>query len=277
MNLIENGSKRTNGHFSPRFWQRDSGACSCPKSRCVGRERRRWQCPGCSISSSRVPGTSSSGCRRKPGQAAPGSCRLACASQCLLAWRPYRAVPIIGSPNCSRPPARRTRRDCCMPPGPSPPARTTPSQPPGEPNDSGYCRKIRNLRVGYSHIKWQQARERARFRHFLATRHRALAVRDRSGAIRAIDDALAAAALAARPMPSMPVASSPAAIPAPAPPAPTVTYALLPGHWQLAGARYVWVPPETSLRWVEDRPFVQGRYVWRGGAWRWVPSHFGAE
>ena len=115
-------------------------------------------------------GTSSSGCRRKPGQAAPGSCRLACASQCLLAWRPYRAVPIIGSPNCSRPPARRTRRDCCMPPGPSPPARTTPSQPPGEPNDSGYCRKIRNLRFGYSHIKWQQARERALFRHFLATR-----------------------------------------------------------------------------------------------------------
>ena len=106
---------------------------------------------------------------------------------------------------------------------------------------------------------------------------RALAVRDQSGAIRAIDDALAAAALAARPMPSMPVASAPAAIPAPAPPVPTVTYALLPGHWQLAGARYVWVPPETSLRRVEDRPFVQGHYVWRGGAWTWTPSHFGAD
>jgi len=106
---------------------------------------------------------------------------------------------------------------------------------------------------------------------------RALAMHDRSGAIRAIDDALAASPLAARPMPPVPVASAPAAIPAPAPPVPAVTYALLPGHWQLDGARYVWVPPETSRRRVEDRPFVQGRYVWRGGAWTWVPSHFGAE
>lgn len=106
---------------------------------------------------------------------------------------------------------------------------------------------------------------------------RALAVHDRSGAIRAIDDALAAAAFAARPMPPVLVASAPAAIPAPAPPVPTVTYALLPGHWQLDGARDVWVPPQTSLRRVEDRPFVQGRYVWRGGAWTWVPSHFAAE
>jgi len=106
---------------------------------------------------------------------------------------------------------------------------------------------------------------------------RALTMHDRSGAIRAIDDALAASPLAARPMPPVPVASAPAAIPAPAPPVPAVTYALLPGHWQLDGARYVWVPPETSGRRVEDRPFVQGRYVWRGGAWTWVPSHFGAE
>jgi hypothetical protein len=106
---------------------------------------------------------------------------------------------------------------------------------------------------------------------------RALARRDRSGAIRAIDEALAASALAARPMAPVPVASAPAAIPAPAPPVPTVTYALLPGHWQLDGARYVWVPPDTSLRRVEDRPFVQGHYVWRGGEWTWVPRHFGAE
>lgn len=105
----------------------------------------------------------------------------------------------------------------------------------------------------------------------------ALAVGDRSGAIRAIDDALAASELAARQMPPMPVASAPAVIPAVAPPVPTETYALLPGHWRLDGARYVWVPPETSLRRVEDRPFVQGHYVWRGGAWTWVPSHFGAE
>jgi len=106
---------------------------------------------------------------------------------------------------------------------------------------------------------------------------RALAVRDRPGAIREIDDALAASAIAARPMPPVPVALSPAVIPAPAPPVPTVTYALLPGHWQLDGARYVWVPPETSLRRVEDRPFMQGRYLWRSGAWTWVPGHFGAE
>ena len=106
---------------------------------------------------------------------------------------------------------------------------------------------------------------------------RALARRDRSGAIRAIDEALVASALAARPTPPVPVASAPAATPVPAPPVPTVTYALLPGHWQLDGARYVWVPSDTSLRRVGDRPFVQGHYVWRGGEWTWVPSHFGAE
>ena len=106
---------------------------------------------------------------------------------------------------------------------------------------------------------------------------RALAVRDRPGAIRAIDDALAASALAARPVPPEPVASAPAVIPAPAPLVPTVTYALLPGHWQLDGAQYAWVPPETRLRRVEDRPFVQGGYVWRTGAWTWVPSRFGGE
>jgi len=103
----------------------------------------------------------------------------------------------------------------------------------------------------------------------------ALAVRDRPGAMHAIDDALAASALAVRPMPPVPVALSPAGVPAP--PVPTVTYALLPGHWQLAGARYVWVPAETSLRRVEDRPFLQRHYVWSGGAWTWMPSHFGAD
>lgn len=112
---------------------------------------------------------------------------------------------------------------------------------------------------------------------YIGVARRALAVRDRPGAIDAIDDALAASALAARPMPPVPVSLSAAVVPAPAPPVPTVTYTLLPGHWQLDGARYVWVPPETSLRRVEDRPFVQGHYVWRGGAWTWVPSHFGVE
>jgi hypothetical protein len=58
------------------------------------------------------------------------------------------------------------------------------------------------------------------------------------------------------------------------PQAPPVTYALLPGYWQLRGANYVWVPPETTLRRVEKRPYVQGRYVWRDDAWVWVPAHY---
>jgi hypothetical protein len=68
----------------------------------------------------------------------------------------------------------------------------------------------------------------------------ALAAHDRQGAIRAIDGALAAAALAAGvSTPSPP----PVALTQPAPDQPSVTYALLPGHWQLQGAQYVWVPP----------------------------------
>ena len=68
---------------------------------------------------------------------------------------------------------------------------------------------------------------------------RALAVHDRQGAIRAIDDALAAVTFAARlATPSPP----PVALTQPAPAQPIVTYALLPGHWQLQGAQYVWVP-----------------------------------
>ena len=63
----------------------------------------------------------------------------------------------------------------------------------------------------------------------------------------------------------------------PAPPAagpPIVTYALLPGHWQLQGAQYVWVPPETVPRPVVSGRLVQGHYVWRAGEWIWVPAHF---
>jgi len=103
-----------------------------------------------------------------------------------------------------------------------------------------------------------------------ATR-RALAAHDRQGAIRAIDDALAAVTLAARvATPSPP----PVAPTQPAPDQPIVTYALLPGHWQLQGAQYVWVPPETVPRPVAYWRFVQGRYVWRGGNWGWVPAHY---
>jgi hypothetical protein len=77
-----------------------------------------------------------------------------------------------------------------------------------------------------------------------------------------------------RPQPPAPAAPF---IAAEAPPlsTPPVTYALLPGHWQLHGWKYVWVPPETVLRRVEDRPLVLGRYVWRGGRWVWVPTHYG--
>lgn len=99
---------------------------------------------------------------------------------------------------------------------------------------------------------------------------RDLAMRDWPGAIRAIDDALAAPVLVGRP-----VAAAPNVIPAPQ--VPRVSYALLPGHWQLDGARYVWVPPETRPRRVEDRAFAQAHYVWRGGEWTWVPSHFRVE
>jgi hypothetical protein len=106
---------------------------------------------------------------------------------------------------------------------------------------------------------------------------KALAVRDRAGATQAIDDAILAANQTVGPIPPSPatIASSAVAVPPPPPPGPPpVTYALLPGHWRLRGATYVWVPPETRLRPVEDRPFVAGRYVWRDGAWVWVPGHY---
>jgi hypothetical protein len=69
----------------------------------------------------------------------------------------------------------------------------------------------------------------------------------------------------------------PVAIPLPnhAPPTqPTVTSALLPGHWQLQGSQYVWVPPDTTPRPVTYWRFVEGQYVWRGGEWVWVPAHY---
>jgi hypothetical protein len=100
---------------------------------------------------------------------------------------------------------------------------------------------------------------------------RALAAHDRLGAIQAIDDALAAATLAARVTTPSPPPVAPTQL---APDQPSVTYALLPGHWQLQGAQYVWVPPETVPRPVAYWRFVQGRYVWRGGNWGWVPAHY---
>src|SRR5215472_2400376 len=64
-------------------------------------------------------------------------------------------------------------------------------------------------------------------------------------------------------------APPPIARPAPSLTQPTATYALLPGHWQLEGAQYVWVPPETVPRPVEYRPFIEGHYSWRDGQWVW--------
>ena len=113
--------------------------------------------------------------------------------------------------------------------------------------------------------------------HYIGAAQRALAVLDRAGAARAIDDAILATnqpVALARPSP---VALAPSAVvvaPPPPPGPPPVTCALLPGHWRLHGATYVWEPPETRLRPVENRPFVAGRYVWHDGGWVWVPGHY---
>ena len=100
---------------------------------------------------------------------------------------------------------------------------------------------------------------------------RALAAHDRHGAIRAIDDGLATLTLGVGIATQSP---PPTARRQAAPAQPIFTYALLPGHWQLQGAQYVWVPPETVPRPVAYWRFAEGRYVWRGGEWVWVPSHY---
>ena len=78
----------------------------------------------------------------------------------------------------------------------------------------------------------------------------------------------------AQPTPLDPAPETQPADTEPAPAAPVVTRALLPGHWQLKGAGYVWVPPETTLRLVQTRPLVPGQNVWMGGRWIYVPSHY---
>lgn len=107
----------------------------------------------------------------------------------------------------------------------------------------------------------------------------ALAARDRYAASRAIGDAMAALETpppVAQAVETPPI-GQPALVPGPPPGPPPVTKALLPGHWQLDGANWVWVPPETRLRRVEERPLVLGAYVWREGAWRWVPPHYASD
>lgn len=69
---------------------------------------------------------------------------------------------------------------------------------------------------------------------------------------------------------------------APTPPVlaqPMVTSALLPGHWRLEGAQYVWITPDKEPRPVENQPAIEGYYVyhWDDGQWVWVPPHYGGD
>jgi hypothetical protein len=121
-----------------------------------------------------------------------------------------------------------------------------------------------------------QALTQVRLARDAARRH------DRRTALTAVSLAIAAAQEPLQPQP-VPVEAqaaprSPVVVPAPAaPPMPMITKALLPGHRQLGSWQYHWAPPETRLRTVQTHPWVQGRYVWRDGAWFWVPSHYGDE
>lgn len=71
-----------------------------------------------------------------------------------------------------------------------------------------------------------------------------------------------------------PVSTLVAPVPPSPPPEPVTTFVLLPGHWKLDGATYVWVKGDDTLRPTAPRPFVQGHYVWRDRAWVWVPDHY---
>ena len=103
---------------------------------------------------------------------------------------------------------------------------------------------------------------------------RALAVHDRQATLAAIDDALAAANHPDVAAPASPVTMTlPAGSLPPEPQQTVVTRALRPGHWALHGARYVWVPPETTPRRVQSAALVPGAYVWRNGAYMWVAAH----
>jgi hypothetical protein len=70
-----------------------------------------------------------------------------------------------------------------------------------------------------------------------------------------------------------PVISAPNPVPA-APAAPIVTKALMPGHWQLTGWKYHWVPPDTTYRNVQTNPYIPGHFHYLGGAWIWVAGHY---
>lgn len=71
-----------------------------------------------------------------------------------------------------------------------------------------------------------------------------------------------------------------AASPPPSPPLtmpippPAVLYRLEAGHWQLQGARSVWVEPQSIPQRVSVEPLVPSRQVWIGDRWILVPEHF---
>jgi len=112
----------------------------------------------------------------------------------------------------------------------------------------------------------------------------ALAFRDRADALAATGRALASIGVADRELATAearqatpPARIAPIAQAAADPPVPMITKALLPGHWQLDGWQYRWVPPETRLRPVDTRQFQPGHYVWRDGAWAWDAGHYGSD
>ncbi len=105
------------------------------------------------------------------------------------------------------------------------------------------------------------------------TARHALATHDRDAALAAIEDALATvnrpSQRIAMTRPSLTVPASRGATP----PESVITRALLPGYWALSGARYVWVPAETTLRTVEITQLVPDGYAWRDGSYLWIPTH----
>jgi hypothetical protein len=122
----------------------------------------------------------------------------------------------------------------------------------------------------------------------IGTARQSLQVCDRGSATRAINDALLALEppAAAGAVPRSAATNEPIDLPAPArspppvlaailpPPPPEMLYRQLPGHWQLEGARSVWVEPERKPSPVELRPVVPGTRVWNGDRWVFDPPHF---
>lgn len=113
----------------------------------------------------------------------------------------------------------------------------------------------------------------------IAVARRALAANQPPVALSAIDDALRLSDRAVPPPPITPytapvVVQSGVSDPTLYPAVPTTTYALLPGRWELHGATYRWIPPDTVPRRVVARSSVPGRYVWRDGVYVWFPAHY---